>query len=899
MPTGGGKSITFQVPALAQEGICIVITPLIALMKDQVQNLRKRGIKALAVYSGMTRQEILTALENCIFGDYKFLYISPERLDTDIFRTKLRSMKVSMITVDESHCISQWGYDFRPAYLKIAEIRALLPGIPVLALTATATPEVVKDIQARLDFREENVFRMSFERKNLAYMVRQTDNKTQELLHILRKVPGSAIIYVRNRRRTKEITELLVNEDITADFYHAGLDNAVKDLRQKRWQSGEVRVMVATNAFGMGIDKPDVRIVLHLDLPDSLEAYFQEAGRAGRDGEKAYAVILYTKTDRTTLHRRVVDTFPDKEYILNVYEHLQYYYQMAMGDGFQCVREFNLEEFCRKFKYFPVPVDSALKILTQAGYLEYTDEQDNASRILFTIRRDELYKLREMGTEAEALIQMILRSYTGVFTDYAYISEATLSVRTGLTREQIYNILVTLTKRRIVDYIPHKKTPYIIYTRERQELRFVHIPPAVYEERKARYEARIKAMEEYVISENVCRSRMLLRYFGEKNEHNCGQCDVCLSHRATDTLTGESLEELKKKIAELLAQKPHTPAEIAEKIEAEKERVSEVIQYLLEEGEWKMQDGMETPESEKQKNDQKNFEIFKYDGLRAQRMGRPDYAVKCFTEALAIQEEFETMGYLSQLYIQMGETAKARELLEKMAAMEPHLTSTFLTLANVCFIQEDYQAMEEAANKAIAIEEGNAVAHYLLGKARKGQNDDLMTIAHLTKAITLKDDFIEARLLRAEALLNLKQYKEMMEDIDAVLAQNPEEETAMLLRGKVKESNGQGEEAEEDYKLVTEINPFNEQAYLYLGQLYINQKKLTEAIGLFDEAIELNPNFAEAYKERGRAKLLNGDKDGSVEDMKKSLELNPKEEAGLNGEFKNLGPKPEALPGIF
>ena len=594
MPTGGGKSITFQVPALAQEGICIVITPLIALMKDQVQNLRKRGIKALAVYSGMTRQEILTALENCIFGNYKFLYISPERLDTDIFRTKLRSMKVSMITVDESHCISQWGYDFRPAYLKIAEIRTLLPGIPVLALTATATPEVVKDIQARLDFREENVFRMSFERKNLAYIVRQTDNKTQELLHILRKIPGSAIIYVRNRRRTKEITELLVNEDITADFYHAGLDNAVKDLRQKRWQSGEVRVMVATNAFGMGIDKPDVRIVLHLDLPDSLEAYFQEAGRAGRDGEKAYAVILYTKTDRTTLHRRVVDTFPDKEYILNVYEHLQYYYQMAMGDGFQCVREFNLEEFCRKFKYFPVPVDSALKILTQAGYLEYTDEQDNASRILFTIRRDELYKLREMGTEAEALIQTILRSYTGVFTDYAYISEATLSIRTGLTREQIYNILVTLTKRRIVDYIPHKKTPYIIYTRERQKLRFVHIPPSVYEERKARYEARIKAMEEYVTSENVCRSRMLLRYFGEKNEHNCGQCDVCLSHRATDALTENSFdfEELKKKISELLTQKPLTPVEIADKIEAEKESISEVIQYLLEEGEWKMQDGM-------------------------------------------------------------------------------------------------------------------------------------------------------------------------------------------------------------------------------------------------------------------------------------------------------------------
>ena len=592
MPTGGGKPITFQVPALAQSGLCIVITPLIALMKDQVQNLRKRGIKALAIYSGMTRQEIVTALENCIFGDYKFLYISPERLDTEIFRIKLRSMKVSMITVDESHCISQWGYDFRPAYLKIAEIRELLPGVPVLALTATATPEVVKDIQSRLNFREENVFRMSFERKNLAYIVRKTDNKTGELLHILKRIDGSAIIYVRNRRRTKEITELLMQEGITADFYHAGLDNAVKDLRQKRWQNGEIRVMVATNAFGMGIDKPDVRIVLHIDLPDSPEAYFQEAGRAGRDGLKAYAVILYAKSDKMTLHKRVADTFPEKEYILQVYEHLQYYYQMAMGDGFQCIREFNLEEFCRKFKYFPVPVDSALKILTQAGYLEYTDEQDNASRILFTIRRDELYKLREMGTEAETLIQTILRSYTGVFTDYAYISEDTLAIRTGLTRQQIYNILVTLTKRRIVDYIPHKKTPYIIYTRERLELRYLHIPASVYEERKARYEARIKAMEEYVTSESVCRSRMLLRYFGEKNEHNCKQCDVCLNRHETDCLPEDSFREMRKQILELLARKSLPPAGIANAIEAEREDISRVIQYLLEEGELKMQDGM-------------------------------------------------------------------------------------------------------------------------------------------------------------------------------------------------------------------------------------------------------------------------------------------------------------------
>ena len=544
MPTGGGKSITFQVPALAKDGLCLVITPLIALMKDQVQNLRKRGIKALSIYSGMSRQDIITTLENCIFGNYKFLYISPERLDTEIFRTKLRKMKVSMITVDESHCISQWGYDFRPAYLKIAEIRELLPDVPILALTATATPEVVKDIQARLHFRRENVFRMSFERSNLAYIVRKTDNKTGELLHILRSMPGSAIVYVRNRRRTKEITELLNNEDITADFYHAGLDDATKDIRQHRWQSGGSRVMVATNAFGMGIDKPDVRIVIHMDLPDSIEAYFQEAGRAGRDGQKAYAVILYAKADKTTLHKRIPDTFPEKEYIKDVYEHLQYYYQMAMGDGLDCVREFNIEDFCRKFKYFPVPVDSALKILTQAGYLEYTGEQDNTSRLLFTIRRDELYRLREMGDDMDKLIQTVLRSYTGVFTDYTYINEDSLAIRTGLTRRQIYEQLVHLAKLRIVSYIPRKKTPYIIYTRERIEAQLIHISPEIYEERKARYETRINAMLEYVTNDTLCRSRMLLDYFGEKNEHNCGQCDTCIGLRKQTATCQPDREEL-------------------------------------------------------------------------------------------------------------------------------------------------------------------------------------------------------------------------------------------------------------------------------------------------------------------------------------------------------------------
>jgi len=591
MPTGGGKSITFQVPALAKDGICLVVTPLIALMKDQVQNLKKRGIKAIAVYSGMTRQEIIIALENCIFGNYKFLYISPERLDTEIFRAKLRSMKVSLITVDESHCISQWGYDFRPAYLKIAEIRKLLPGVPVLALTATATPDVVKDIQERLLFKEENVFRMSFERKNLAYVVRKTDNKHGELLNILRKVPGSAIIYVRNRRKTKEITELLQGEGFTADFYHAGLNNDTKDIRQKRWQNDECRVIVATNAFGMGIDKPDVRVVIHLDLPDSPEAYFQEAGRGGRDGKKAYAILLYSASDKMQLHKRIVDTFPDKDYIKNLYEHLSYYYQMAMGDGLGCIYDFSLEDFCRKFKYFPVPADSALKILTQAGYIEYTEEQDNTSRVIFTIHREELYRLGEMGKEAETLVQAMLRSYTGIFTDYAYINEETLSIRSGIPRQQVYDLLKMLSKRNIIDYIPHKKTRFLIYTRERVELRHLAITSAVYEKRKERYEHRIKAMSEYVTSETKCRSRMLLHYFGEKNENNCGQCDVCLSKKASNHLSDSQFDAIKKEVMQVLQDKAMTPAEIAVKLDFTDEQLGRTLQFMLDEGELTSQFG--------------------------------------------------------------------------------------------------------------------------------------------------------------------------------------------------------------------------------------------------------------------------------------------------------------------
>lgn len=582
MPTGGGKSITFQVPALAKPGLCLVITPLIALMKDQVQNLRKRGIKAVAVYSGMTREEILVALENCIFGDYKFLYISPERLDTEIFRHKLRSMKVSMITVDESHCISQWGYDFRPAYLKIAEVRKLLPDVPVLALTATATPEVVKDIQARLAFREENVFRMSFERKNLAYIVRRTEDKPSELLHILTQVQGSAIVYTRNRKRTKEVSLYLNQHDISATFYHAGLNNDVKDQRQKGWQAGTYRVMVATNAFGMGIDKPDVRLVIHIDFPDSPEAYFQEAGRAGRDGEKAYAVLLYAQSDKAILKKRISDTFPEKDYIRQVYEHINYYYQMAMGDGQGCTFAFNIDEFCQNFKHYPIRVDSALKILTRAGYLEYTDEQDNASRLIFTLRRDELYRINENNPDTEKLLRIILRSYTGLFSDYAYINEESLALRSGLSRQQVYDTLILLTKRHILHYIPGKKTPYIIYTRAREETDRIVLSKEVYEDRKHSYEQRIQAMLDYADSTDRCRSRMLLQYFGENNEHNCGQCDVCLSKHSSGLKQGE-YEDIAHDIIALLQTRTLTSQEVIHELSYSQEKILKVLTYLLSE----------------------------------------------------------------------------------------------------------------------------------------------------------------------------------------------------------------------------------------------------------------------------------------------------------------------------
>ena len=545
MPTGGGKSITFQVPALAQEGVCIVITPLIALMKDQVQHLREHGILADAIYADKSRSEILQTLDNAIFGGVKILYVSPERLASEMFQTKLRHIHVSFITVDEAHCISQWGYDFRPSYLQIASIREMKPGIPILALTATATPEVVDDIQERLHFKEKNVFKMSFERKNLAYVVREAEDKQGEMIHILQSVGGSAIIYARSRKRTKEMAQLLSQQGITATFYHAGLDPDVKDQRQKAWQKDEVRVMCATNAFGMGIDKPDVRVVIHIDCPDSLEAYFQEAGRAGRDGQKSYAVLLYNKHDELKLCKRVDDTFPPKELIQDIYEHLAYFYQIGMGSGQGKTFEFDIEKFCVTYKYFPTKVDAALRILERSGYLHYEDNPDGKARVMFLLGRNDLYQLDQLAPSQDAVVTALLRSYGSLFVDLTYIDETMIARQAELTIQQVYFALKSLAARHIIQFIPRRKIPFISYTRDRVDGDKVVIPKEVWESRREQYEKRIKSMIRYAKNDEVCRSRQLLAYFGEENDRDCKQCDVCLADQAE-----EREKELRRKVAE-------------------------------------------------------------------------------------------------------------------------------------------------------------------------------------------------------------------------------------------------------------------------------------------------------------------------------------------------------------
>lgn len=584
MPTGGGKSITFQVPVMAMEGICLVVTPLIALMKDQVDNLRSLGIKAAAIYSGMTRQEIITTLENCIFGDYKFLYVSPERLSSDIFLVKLRAMNVCLLVVDESHCISQWGYDFRPSYLKIADIREKLTGVPVLALTATATKEVADDIQNKLHFKKKNIFRTSFERDNISYVVRTTEDKISELIHIINSVDGTGIVYVRSRAQTKEIALILRDNNISADFFHAGLSHEQKILKQNQWKSGKCRIIVSTNAFGMGIDKPDVRIVIHTDLPNSLEEYYQEAGRAGRDGERSYAIILFNKTDSTKLKKRMTDSFPKREFIKRVYDALGNFYQVAVGSGINRVFDFNLFEFCKPYKLPVNQTHHALKILELAGYIEYTEEVDVRSRIKFLVYRDELYNLKLSENNSE-LIYSILRNYSGIFADYSYIDEGFLSTKLNKTQNEIYQSLTHLSKIKYIDYIPKKKTPYIVYTTSREDLKFVSIPKLVLEDRKYRFEKRILSMTEYAENTLFCRSRMLLIYFNEKNPKDCGNCDVCLKRNKSGLSNYEFNHIANLVNAALKEQSPQRINPLVDSInEYDYDKVISVIRFQIDKG---------------------------------------------------------------------------------------------------------------------------------------------------------------------------------------------------------------------------------------------------------------------------------------------------------------------------
>lgn len=579
MPTGGGKSLTFQVPAMAMEGVCIVVTPLIALMKDQVENLKKRNISAAAIYSGLTSFDILKTLENAVFDAYKFLYVSPERLGTDIFIKKMKQMNVCMIAVDEAHCISQWGYDFRPSYLKIAELRNILPNAPVLALTATATPEVVDDIQDKLHFKEKNVFQKSFHRPNLIYVVRNTEKKEEQLLNILNNVHGSSIVYVRNRKKTKETADFLSKNGISAEYFHAGLKNKQKDERQVRWKTDKTRVMVATNAFGMGIDKPDVRTVIHLDLPDSLEAYFQEAGRAGRDELKAFAVLLFNKSDETKLKKRVADTFPPKETVEAVYEAVGNYYQIAVGSGLNRTFVFDLSDFCQKFHYPLLVAYNSIKILQQAGYLELTDEEDSTSMVLFTVDKNELYQLKNTP-EQEKLIHVLLRSYTGLFTDLAAVDEETIANRLGWNQQEVYEQLKNLAQLQIIRYIPRRRTPFLTFTQEREEVSRLFISKESYDDRKERYITRIESVLNYAKEQDICRSQLLLHYFGEKNTTPCGKCDVCISKK-NKAISDEEFQNIKSEIERLLLEKEDTLENLIKSLSFKENKIISVVRFLM------------------------------------------------------------------------------------------------------------------------------------------------------------------------------------------------------------------------------------------------------------------------------------------------------------------------------
>lgn len=580
MPTGGGKSLTFQVPALSKDGICIVVTPLIALMKDQVENLKRRGIKAAAIHSGMSRHEIEVELDNCAYGDYKFLYLSPERLGTELFKVRLRKLNVNLIAIDESHCISQWGYDFRPSYMKIAELKEILPDTPFLALTATATPEVAEDIQNRLKFKEKNLLKMSFERKNLVYLVRNVEDKKKYLLKIISSIPGSGIIYVRNREKTKEIALMLKKEGVSADFYHAGLSGEMRNIRQDDWKKGKTRVIVSTNAFGMGIDKPDVRFVIHTDLPDSPEAYFQEAGRAGRDLNLAYAILLYNETDKVRIEQRIEANFPETEEIRRTYQALGSYLNIAIGAGKGEVYDFNLMDFASTYKINTVKAYNSLKFLEREGYIELTDELDNPSRIIFIVDRQELYKYQVANAEMDKFIKIILRAFTGIFSQYANIDEAYLAKISGIPTQTVIENLKKLSKQHIINYIPRKKTPLIIFTAERLDDKNLLLSHENYRLRKERFLKRIYTMLEYASSVTKCRSQFLLEYFGETDPFRCGKCDVCTSRNELD-MSKIEFDNILDKVKHQLSKEPLAIEPLVDSIKVNPEKTLKVVHFLL------------------------------------------------------------------------------------------------------------------------------------------------------------------------------------------------------------------------------------------------------------------------------------------------------------------------------
>ena len=581
MPTGGGKSITFQVPTMAMDGMALVVTPIISLMKDQVDRLRALHIKATYLYAGLTRAEVNRTYDKCLYGNCKFLYVSPERLQSQSFMDRLRQMPVSLIVVDEAHCISQWGYDFRPSFLRIVQVRKLFPAVPVLALTATATPVVVEDIQRSLGFKTPNVFSMSFARDNLSYVVRATEEKVTELIHILRSVPGTAIVYVRSRLRTKQISDELNRAGIHADYYHAGLYVEDKEDKQNKWTSDECRVMVATNAFGMGIDKPDVRLVVHVDVPNSLEEYYQEAGRAGRDGKRSYAVLLVKRTDQRILRRHVTEAFPDKDFIRNVYERVGNFLGVSLGEGFQRMYDFNFNLFCRTFDLPVLPTHNALKILTRAGYIEFVEEIETQSRVMIHARKDQLYDLDTTTPGADQVLQAILRLYTGLFADYVFINEDVIAYRTGLDQETIYKSLLELTRMHILHYVPRKRTPYIIYTTSREEPRHVLIPRAVYEELRDRMTQRIEATINYAYSDQGCRERMLLNYFGEVKEGECGHCDLCIDRRKHGD---HQLADVQQGILYMAGLRPRRLEEFLDTLSFPHDEIISMLSFLVDEG---------------------------------------------------------------------------------------------------------------------------------------------------------------------------------------------------------------------------------------------------------------------------------------------------------------------------